>query len=228
MKMGGYFYYCPDLMPDQNELIMDLKDWYVLFDEQLLKTSVIEWLAVGFGVSEVLLAKRNSIWLYPTGIISILLGMFMLVQVRLYAETLLNLYYLVMSVYGWLFWNRRNEQQRVRISWCSRKELQIALMISSIGFLILYVILKNFTDSDVPLWDAFVSSTAWAGMWLLARRKIENWIFLNVSNLFAIPLLIHKKLPMFGLLTTILFIVAIFGFYDWKKILNSKQTAALA
>jgi nicotinamide mononucleotide transporter len=75
----------------------------------------------------------------------------------------------------------------------------------------------------VPAWDAFISSTAWAGMWLLARRKIENWIFLNISNLFAIPLLIHKKLPMFALLTSILFIVAIFGFLEWKRILHKKQ-----
>lgn len=202
---------------------MDLKDWYVLLYDQLVKTSLIEWLAVGFGVSEVLLAKRNNIWLYPTGIISILLSMFMLMEVKLYAETLLNVYYLVMSIYGWLIWKKRAHHQALDISWSNGKELKIALLISSGGFLILYIVLKHFTDSDVPVWDAFVSATAWAGMWLLAKRKIENWIFLNVSNLFAIPLLIHKKLPMFAVLTAILFVVAIFGYYDWKKILTKKH-----
>lgn len=201
---------------------MELKDWYQLFNEQIVHTSLIEWLAVGFGVSEVLLAKRNNIWLYPTGIISILLSMFMLMNVRLYAETLLNLYYLVMSIYGWLAWKKGTAHKALDISWSTAKETKIALLISVGGFVLLYLVLKHFTNSDVPLWDAFVSSTAWAGMWLLARRKIENWIFLNVSNLFAIPLLVHKKLPMFALLTLILFVVAIFGYFDWKKVLNRK------
>ena len=202
---------------------MDLKDWLQLFNEQLVHTSAIEWLAVGFGISEVLLAKKNSIWLYPTGIISILLSMYLLLYAGLYAETLLNIYYLVMSVYGWMIWKSRGTQPPIEISWSTGKELKIASFISIAGFGFLYLILKHYTDSDVPLWDAFVSSTAWAGMWLLAKRKIENWIFLNISNICAIPLMVHKKLPVFGILTTVLFVVAIFGFLDWKRTLNAKQ-----
>ena len=208
--------------------MMNLQDWLSLFQQQFIHTSMIEWIAVGFGVSEVLLAKRNNIWLYPTGIISILLSMFLLLQVKLYAETLLSMYYLVMSVYGWVLWKKRKEAGQLKVSWCSSRELIIAVLISTVGFLILYLVLKHFTDSDVPVWDAFVSSTAWAGMWLLAKRKIENWIFLNISNIFAIPLLIHKKLAMFAVLTTILFIVAIFGFIEWKKIYNQKKLALAA
>jgi nicotinamide mononucleotide transporter len=204
---------------------MELKDWFTLLNAQLVNTSIIEWMALGFGIAEVLLAKRNHIWLYPTGIISILLSMFMLINVRLYAETLLNMYYLVMSIYGWIAWRKKSRIPALEISWSSNTELRTALIISAGGFVILYLVLSHFTNSDVPLWDAFVSSTAWAGMWLLARRKIENWIFLNLSNLFAIPLLAHKKLPMLALLTAILFIVAVFGYLDWKKILAKKQTA---
>ncbi|MET3113383.1 nicotinamide mononucleotide transporter [Pedobacter sp. CG_S7] len=202
---------------------MDLKDWYFTFNQQIAQTTMIEWLAVGFGVSEVFLAKKNNIWLYPIGIIAILLSMYLLVNVRLYAETLLNIYYLVMSVYGWMAWQKRGSIKMVEVSWTSKKEMKIAILISSVGFVILYLVLRHYTDSDVPFWDAFIASTAWAGMWLLARRKIENWIFLNISNLFAIPLLIHKKLPMFAVLTAILFIVAIFGFLEWKHILKKKQ-----
>jgi nicotinamide mononucleotide transporter len=204
---------------------MELKDWFTLLNAQLVNTSIIEWMALGFGIAEVLLAKRNHIWLYPTGIISILLSMFMLINVRLYAETLLNMYYLVMSIYGWIAWRKKSRIPALEISWSSNTELRTALIISAGGFVILYLVLSHFTNSDVPVWDAFVSSTAWAGMWLLARRKIENWIFLNLSNLFAIPLLAHKKLPMLALLTAILFIVAVFGYLDWKKILAKKQTA---
>lgn len=207
---------------------MNIQEWFSLFFNQIQQTSIIEWLAVGFGVTEVFLAKKNNIWLYPTGIVSIVLSMYLMLHVGLYAETLLSMYYLVMSIYGWYFWLNKKSRPQVAISWTSRKELRTAILISSIGFAILYTVLINFTDSTVPVEDAFVSSTAWAGMWLLARRKIENWIFLNISNLVAIPLLIHKQLPMMALLTLVLFIVAIFGFMDWKKIYTKKVNAVTA
>lgn len=202
---------------------MSFQDWFKLFQEQILHTSLIEWLAVGFGVAEVLLAKKNSIWLYPTGIISVLLSMFLLLNVKLYAETLLSMYYLVMSVYGWVIWKKRKQDGENQVSWSGKNELSIAVCISLLGFVLLYLVLRHYTDSDVPLFDAFVSSTAWAGMWLLAKRKIENWIFLNVSNIVAIPLLFHKKLPLMAGLTTFLFIVAIFGFFEWKKIVDKNK-----
>ncbi|MFD2583532.1 nicotinamide riboside transporter PnuC [Pedobacter vanadiisoli] len=202
---------------------MNFQDWFKLFQEQIIHTSFIEWLAVGFGVAEVLLAKKNSIWLYPTGIISILLSMFLLLNVKLYAETLLSIYYLVMSVYGWIIWKKRKQEAENQVSWSNNNELTIAVLISVIGFGVLFLVLRHFTDSDVPLFDAFVSATAWAGMWLLAKRKIENWIFLNISNIVAIPLLFHKKLPLMACLTTFLFTVAIFGFFDWKKIINKSR-----
>lgn len=202
---------------------MSFQDWFKLFQEQILDTSLIEWMAVGFGVAEVLLAKKNSIWLYPTGIISILLSMFLLLNAKLYAETLLSIYYLVMSIYGWIIWKKRKLDGESQVSWSGNNELSIAVSISLIGFVLLYLILRHYTDSDVPLFDAFVSSTAWAGMWLLSKRKIENWIFLNISNIVAIPLLFHKKLPLMACLTTFLFIVAIFGFFEWKKIINKNK-----
>lgn len=202
---------------------MDFQDWFKLFQEQIVHTSLIEWFAVGFGVAEVLLAKKNSIWLYPTGIISILLSMFLLLNVKLYAETLLSIYYLIMSIYGWVIWKKRKQDGENQVSWSSSNELTIAVLISVIGFGLLYLVLRHYTDSDVPLFDAFVSATAWAGMWLLAKRKIENWIFLNISNIVAIPLLFHKKLPLMACLTTFLFVVAIFGFFDWKKIISKTR-----
>ncbi|WP_199140601.1 nicotinamide riboside transporter PnuC [Pedobacter sp. ASV12] len=217
---------------------MNFQDWFVLFKNQIAHTPIVEWLAVGFGVSEVLLAKKNSIWLYPTGIVSILLGMYLLFNAHLYAEIMLNMYYLVMSVYGWVIWKNREDHQHKEVLWSTKSELAIAIAIAVIGFLFFYFLLThlpektwyfstfdvtvNFIKSDVPVADAFVSSFAWAGMWLLARRRIENWIFLNISNIVAIPLLIHKKLALMAVLTLFLFIVAIFGYFDWKKI-NAEQ-----
>ncbi|RZJ78988.1 MAG: nicotinamide riboside transporter PnuC [Flavobacterium sp.] len=198
---------------------MEIQEYLRLFVEQIKATSYLEWFAVSFGVTEVLLAKRNNILLYPAGIIGILLGIYLKLQAKLYAETLLSMYYLVMSFYGWIIWSKRKVKNQVLpVSWMTKQEYKIAFVIAIGGYFVLYYALVNFTNSDVPILDAFVSSTAWAGMWLLARRKIENWIFLNVSNIVAIPLLWHKDLVLFSLLTLFLFIVAIFGYFDWKKI----------
>ncbi len=188
-----------------------------LFIEQIRETTWVQWLAVALGVAEVLLARVNNIWLYPAGILGTALSILLLMEAQLYAESLLNVYYIVMSVYGWVYWVKKRDQPPVKVTWSTRTEWIISLSISLGGWAVLYFLLRYFTPSNVPLWDAFVSSTAWAGMWLLARRKIENWIFLNISNLFAVPLLFYKKLPMFAVLTIFLFIVACFGYFDWRR-----------
>lgn len=201
-----------------------MQHWITLFEEQIRETTWLQWLAVLLGVAEVLFARVNNIWLYPTGIAGTLIAIYLLLTVQLYAESILNLYYLVMSVYGWIYWVKKKNEPPVKISWCNGRELAISLAITFVGWLVLYLLLKNFTPSNVPIWDAWVSSSAWAGMWLLARRKIENWIFLNVSNLFAIPLLLYKGLPMFAVLTTFLFAVAFWGFFEWKCILKKEKS----
>ncbi|TZF82042.1 nicotinamide mononucleotide transporter [Pedobacter sp. BS3] len=203
---------------------MEWQNWYHLLAEQLKETTILQWIAVSLGVAEVLLARVNNVWLYPTGIAGILLSMVLLVEARLYAECLLNVYYVVMSVYGWIYWYRKKNEPPVKISYSTRQEWLITLAIVFGGWVILYLALKHFTDSDVPLIDAWVSSAAWAGMWLLARRKMENWILLNISNFFAVPLLFHKKLPLFALLTIFLFIIAILGYREWKKLYRQERT----
>jgi len=115
------------------------------------------------------------------------------------------------------YWVKKKHLPPVKISYCTKKEWITVSAIVVIGYLLLYLILKYFTPSTVPQWDALVSSTAWAGMWLLARRKIENWILLNISNAFAIPLLFQKALPLYALLTIFLFIVAVQGYFSWRK-----------
>jgi nicotinamide mononucleotide transporter len=204
-----------------------MNNWFHLFLEQIHETTFWEWAAVIFSVAEVLLAKVNNIWLYPTGIAGTFIGIYVLLIAGLYAESALNVYYVVMSIYGWVYWIKKRDQPPVKISWSTRNETIITLLIAFAGWGVLYVLLKNFTTSNVPVWDAFVSSTAWAGMWLLARRKLENWIWLNISNLFAIPLLCYKKLILFAALTLFLFIVAFFGFFDWLAIWKKDRDAQL-
>ncbi len=206
---------------------MDIHQWLVLFIEQIKQTTLLEWMAVATGIAEVLLARINNVWLYPAGIISTLLSIILLFEVQLYAESLLNVYYVIMSVYGWVYWIKKTNEPAVEITYSTPSEWWITASIVVFGGVFLYYILKAYTSSNVPAWDAWVSSTAWAGMWLLARRKIENWVLLNISNIFAIPLLFYKQRPLLGLLTIFLFFIGIWGFIDWIKI-NKQQQAAKA
>jgi nicotinamide mononucleotide transporter len=190
-----------------------------------ISSNIIQLAALVLGVAEVVLALFNNVWLYPTGIASILLTMYSLLTTGLYADCLLHLYYLVMSIYGWMYWTRRQGDSGVKVTMSSKNEWYIAIVISFGGWLLLYLLLITVTPSEIPLWDSWVSATGCAGMWLLARRKVENWIFLNVSNAFAIPLLIHKDLKFLAVLTSILFVVACVGYFDWRKIARKQSMA---
>ena len=186
-------------------------------------TNWLEWLGVGFSVTQVLLSKANNPKNYFFGIAGVLLTIFVMYESKLFAEMLLNVYYLVMSIYGVWFWMLKKNEVYTPITFSTKKDLLIVAGIVGGAFLLLFSVLKNFTSSDVPVWDAWVSATAWAGMWLMAKRKVENWILLNISNIFAIPLLWHKDLYLYSLLTAFLFIVAVLGYFNWRKIIKEEQ-----
>jgi nicotinamide mononucleotide transporter len=196
---------------------MPLSHWINLLLQQLRETSWFEWLAVAFGVAEVLLARVNKVALYPAGIAGTLLSIYLFINSGLYAESLLNLYYVIMSVYGWWYWIKKKNEPPVSVNYANKKEWLTVTAIVSVGFIFLYLILKNFTPSTVPFWDAFVSATAWAGMWLLAKRKIENWILLNISNIVAIPLLLYKHLILYAALPFFFLLL------HYKDILNGEK-----
>jgi len=199
-------------------------DWHIISEyiaKEWQAVTILEMIAVAFSVTEVLLSYRNNVLLYPAGIVACSLSIWLMGKSGLYAEAVLSLYYLVMSFYGWYQWQRRRKKtEHLPISYCTPRDWRIVVIICIAAFAILLFTLKNFTDSTVPVADAFVSATAWAGMWLLARRKVENWILLNISNIVAIPLLFHKHLPLMALLTAFLFTVAVLGYFRWKKIVR--------
>lgn len=203
---------------------MPYQEWTKTFLEEVRTTPLLEWLGVGFGVAEVLLARVNNILLYPAGIISVVISSYIFFYSGLYAESLLNAYYLIMSIYGWMIWVRRRHQPPLKISRATQRDWLVTGGITIIGFVFLAFVLQRWTNSTVPYWDAWVSATAWAGMWLLAKRKLENWILLNISNAFALPLLIMKHLPLYALLTLILFLVAVQGYFAWKRMLKPAIT----
>lgn len=198
--------------------------------QQWQHTTLWEIIAVIFGVLEVLLAYKNKVLLYPAGIIctGIYTWLFLRPETGLYADAALNIYYFGMSIYGWYLWQRRNKSQAPSsISSCSLADWRIAAGIFAVAFTLLYFVLRYATDSTVPFEDALVSALAWTGMWLLAKRKLENWIVLNLSNAVAIPLLFYKKMPLTALLTVFLFIVAVLGYFKWRKAWKMNQEKAV-
>ncbi|WCT12596.1 nicotinamide riboside transporter PnuC [Mucilaginibacter jinjuensis] len=200
-----------------------MNQWVELLTEQIRQTTLIEWVAVILGVAEVLLAKRNNILLYPAGIGGSAIGIILFIKAGLFADAGLSFYYVIVSIYGWIIWSRRKNEPPLQVAYANKQEWFMTLLIAFGGGIAIYWILITFTPSTVPVMDAWVTSSAWAGTWLLARRRIENWVVLNVSNLFAIPLLFYKHLPLFALLTLFLFIIAIFGYFDWQKVYRTQQ-----
>ena len=188
----------------------------------LQQTTWAEWLGVLFSMIQVVLASRNNSNNYLFGIAGISLTLYVMITVKLYGEFTLNLYYLAMSIYGWLYWKYGKQKEETKISTTNRQEKLITVGIVSFTFGLFWFFLTHYTDSDVPIWDSLVSAFAWAGMWLMAKRKVENWILLNISNLISVPLMIHKDLYLYAGLTVFLFIVAVLGYIQWSKILKEQ------
>ncbi|MBS0025887.1 nicotinamide riboside transporter PnuC [Chitinophaga sp. 22321] len=203
-----------------------MNDLYQGFLEGLHQMTWLEGMAVCFAVLSVIFQKNNNILVYPTGIISTGIYTYLLSRehFKLYADATLNAYYLVMSVYGWVYWAKKGPTTpSTPIMRSSRNELITATSIALVGWGVFYFLLTRFSDSNVPVMDAFVSAVACAGMWLLAKRKLENWILLNISNLAAIPLLFYKHLYLTAFLTIFLFIIAIFGYLDWRAEVQQRE-----
>ncbi|MEI9957354.1 MAG: nicotinamide mononucleotide transporter family protein [Ferruginibacter sp.] len=113
---------------------MNLHYWGQLFWQQIKETDALQWTAVVLGVAEVLLAKANKIWLYPTGIASTLLSIYILLLAGLYAECLLNGYYVVMSIYGWWYWIKKKNLPAVAVTYCNKKDWLTTVLIVAISF----------------------------------------------------------------------------------------------
>lgn len=188
----------------------------------------LQVLGTFFGVIQVLLSRKNNVHNYLFGIVSILISIWVLYCSKLYADILLNMYYLVMSIYGWIYWKFGGRKQEARISYANKKEHIIAARIVMGCFVLMSYWLRYYTNSDVPFWDAGVSAFAWAGMWLMAKRKMENWIYLNISNIISIPLLFHKELYIYAGLCIFLFIVGTSGYFKWKKIIRDEDRKQFA
>ncbi len=189
-------------------------------------TSILELVAVAFGLVSVWFMKKESILAFPTGIINVSIYVYICFTAKLYAYAGINVFYAVMSAYGWYNWTRSGEQEhKVRITSVARVQIWIYLGLILAFFALLRMLLVRFTDSVVPTWDALTTSIYIIGMWLLARKKIENWIAWIAGDVISVALFAYENLYFSSFQYFVFTIIAILGFLEWRKKLLTKSPA---
>jgi nicotinamide mononucleotide transporter len=202
---------------------MDVSPIFNQFLQNLINTSSLELIAVVTGMASVWFARKENILVYPTGIISVLIYVYLCFFAKLYADMGINFFYFIMSVYGWYMWTRKGKiLNTLQISQSGRKGQLLYVLAGIVIFLILGFILLNYTDSDVPLWDSFTTAVFIIAMWLMARKKIEHWAAWTIGNLVSIPLYFYKGMVFTSFQYMVFLILAILGYLEWEKRLKSR------
>lgn len=181
---------------------------------------VLEVIAVIFGLLSVWFSKQNNIWVYPTGMLSTSIFVYLLLKWGLIGDMLINIYYFVMSIYGWYIWTRKVDEEHVTpISRVTKKENRISMYIFIATIIFVYVIYQIF--DKWTSWTAYVDTLTTAiffvGMWLMAKRKVENWIFWIIGDIISVPLYFYKGFTFTSFQYLIFTILAIYGYNAWKK-----------
>jgi nicotinamide mononucleotide transporter len=187
---------------------------------------VLEITAVVFGFLSVWFSKQNKIWVFPTGMISTSIFVYLLLKWGLLGDMMINGYYFIMSVYGWYVWTRKIDYTQVTpISKINFKEKKISVAIFFATLLFVFVIYKTFDKwSDwVAYVDTITTAIFFVGMWLMAKRKIENWIFWIIGDIISVPLYLYKGFTFTSFQYLGFTFIAIFGYLAWKKNLNKQS-----
>jgi len=186
---------------------------------------VLEIIAVAFGFLSVWFSKQNKIWVFPTGMISTSIFVYLLLKWSLLGDMMINGYYFIMSVYGWYVWTRKIDDTQVTpISKINFKEKKISVAIFFATLLFVFIIYKTFDKwSDwVAYADTITTAIFFVGMWLMAKRKIENWIFWIIGDVISVPLYLYKGFTFTSFQYLGFTFIAIFGYLAWKKNLNKQ------
>ncbi|MFP5437299.1 MAG: nicotinamide riboside transporter PnuC [Bacteroidia bacterium] len=187
----------------------------------------MESLAVVLGIISVVFSKRNSIWLYPTGLASTVIYIYLLLDWELYGDLLINGYYFYMSVYGWWLWGKpyKNNSDILKITKNSHQDWRKSafILIFSIIFVSVIYVLFNKFDRWWAYADIIMTGLLFVGTWQLAKRKLENWLFLIAGDLIAIPLFYLKGYTLTSILNVVLTVIAIYGYLAWKRILRDRK-----
>ena len=186
---------------------------------------ILEVTAILFGLLSVWYAKKDSIWVFPTGIINTTIYFYLLWKWSLLGDMMINFYYVIMSIYGWYHWTcKKDNVVQFKISRMNsyEKKVSVVIFVLTIGFVVaVYTFFDKFTHWTSYV-DTMVTGIFFVGMWLMARRKIENWILWIVGDIISIPMYFVKGYSFTSIQYLIFTIIAIFGYLEWKRTLQQK------
>lgn len=212
---------------------MDIQTIWQQFIEGMKATTWLEYIAVFTGIASVYFSRIENIWVYPVGLVNTIIYTWISYKGHLLGEASVQVYYTVVSVYGWILWAKKDVQQHhvINIQFSNAKQwLQQILFFSFFYagiFLILTYLKQSFAPGAIPWADAFASATAYTGMWLMAKKKVESWYWWIATNIASIPLYFVKGYVFTSVYYFILFIMAFFGLVEWmKRAGRSQQTVA--
>lgn len=199
------------------------------FIKGLQQTSLLEFIAVLFGIASVWLSKKENILVYPVGLVNTISYVYLSFKYHLLGEAAVNLYYTAISIYGWYVWSLKDESQKplVHITTSNKKESLQQLAFFGVFYIVIFTCLtylkQEFAPGALPAADAFASATAFTGMWLMARKKVESWYWWIATNIASIPLYFVKGLVFTSFYYVVLLVLAVLGALEWLA--KSRQYA---
>lgn len=191
-----------------------------------MEINYIELLALIFGVLSVWFNTREIVWGWPTGIIGTVLSGVLFYESRLYSDLILHIFYVILGFYGWYEWlyGGRNKQE-LKVSALSKSRLLFLMILGGLGWAGFGYFFDNYTDADLAYWDAFTTSFSFVGTYMLARKKLENWILWIVVDAVAAGIYFYKELYLLALLYFLYLGLATYGFLNWRKSMRQEQIA---
>lgn len=187
---------------------------------------VLEITAIVFGLLSVWFAKKNKIWVFPTGIINTAIYVYLLWKWTLLGDMMINFYYVIMSIYGWYHWTRKKDnvvEFPISRMTLSEKKWAFFIFVLTILFVVtVYTFFGKFTHWTSYV-DTLVTGIFFVGMWLMARRKIENWILWIIGDIISIPMYFVKGYTFTSIQYLIFTIIAFYGYLEWKRTLQQKR-----
>ena len=198
-----------------------------LFDQYKYASTiqiVLEFLAFVFGIASVFYAKKENILVYPTGLVTTVITVYLLYQAKYFVDMTMNIYYSVMSVYGWYKWNSKSNGPDLKITRTTHREKVIGFLLFIATALITYLVYKFFDYKlEIPNYiDIFTSGLFFTAMWYMALKKIENWTLWIIGDCIVVPLFAYRGLWMLSLQYLIFTILAIMAYLEWKRTLQQK------
>lgn len=212
---------------------MSLPEIWQQFTDGLQQTTLLEYIGVFAGITSVLFQRKAHILVYPIGLINTIIYVYISVKGSLFGEASVNFYYTVMSIYGWILWSKKDEHKQLvlQVSYSNKREWIIQLLFFAVFYIAIYAALvflkKAFYSNTVPWADAFASASAYTGMWLLAKKKVESWYWWIVTNTASIPLYFIKGYVFTSFQYIVLLVLAFMGLVTWMKKVNDKKSPAV-